>query len=207
MKKITFLAAALMLASSAFGQEAQQMQPMPQEQQPAPPQGGRPSTYEQADAIRKEFSLTDKQFTKVYDAYSKFNKAVFGEEFPTAVGSCSSAMQRPQGGSQGGGRPGGMGGGGMMGGPGGGGMGGPGGGGMGMGMPGGGEMPQGEAGQQQQPTQRPARVKADKPLTEKEMAKRQKALEKQEKKLCKSMRKILGSDELYQRWDAARQRF
>jgi hypothetical protein len=154
------------------------------------PGGGRPSTYDQATAIRTEFGLTDKQFNKVYDAYSKYNKAVFGEEFSSS----SSSNGGGQGGHQGGPR-GGMGGpgggrGGMMGGP---------GGGPGMGGFGGGDDDMGFGGA---PTDGDDsnRPEAPKQLTEKEIAKLQKNMEKQEEKLAKSMKKILGTTELYNRW-------
>jgi hypothetical protein len=155
----------------------------------------RPSTFDQVDHIRKELGLTQKQFEKVYSAYSKYNKAVYGDEPFSGMGG-----GMPQGGRGGMGGPGGgMGGpGGGMGGP-GGGMGGPGGGmggpGGGMGGPGGGfggGRPEGMSSN--------TGNKAPKEMTEKELEKRRKKLEKQEQKLEKSMRKALNSDDLFGRW-------
>ena len=65
MKRITFFAAVAMLCFMAFAQ-------------PGAPQ--RPSTYEQADEVRTTLHLDHKQFEKVYSAYEKYNKAVFGSE-------------------------------------------------------------------------------------------------------------------------------
>ena len=190
MKKVFYLA--LMLVAAPMAVAAQDDVPQRQEQpQEQPPMGGgRPSTYDQADAVRKEFGLTDKQFSKVYDAYSKYNKAVFGEEFSQASGT-SQQGQRPQGAPGTGGMRRGMGG------P---------GGGMGGGPQG---MPQGDFSEMQgEQQQRPARQRPteQKPLTDKEIAKREKTMEKQEQKLMKSMRKILGTEDLYNSWLAMRQK-
>jgi hypothetical protein len=137
----------------------------------------RPSTFEQVDHIRKELGLTQKQFDKVYSAYSKYNKAVYGDEPFSGMGG-----GMPQGGRGG------------MGGPGGGGMGGPGGG--GMGGPGGGFG----GGRPEGMSSNSGSNKAPKEMTEKELEKRRKKLEKQEQKLEKSMRKALNSDDLFGRW-------
>lgn len=40
----------------------------------------RPDTFEQVDSVRNVLGLDHKQFEKVYAAYNKYNKAVFGEE-------------------------------------------------------------------------------------------------------------------------------
>lgn len=39
-----------------------------------------PSTYDQVDGMRKELNLDHSQFEKVYSAYDKYNKAVFGDK-------------------------------------------------------------------------------------------------------------------------------
>jgi hypothetical protein len=161
----------------------------------------RPSTFEQVDHIRKELGLTQKQFDKVYSAYSKYNKAVYGDEPFSGMGGGMpqggrGGMGDPVGGGMGGPGGGGMGGpsGGGMGGPGGGGMGGPGGG--GMGGPGGGFG----GGRPEGMSSNSGSNKAPKEMTEKELEKRRKKLEKQEQKLEKSMRKALNSDDLFGRW-------
>lgn len=47
----------------------------------AQPMGMPPkSTYEQVDEVRKQLNLDHSQFEKVYSAYEKFNKAVFGNQ-------------------------------------------------------------------------------------------------------------------------------
>ncbi|MDE6478833.1 MAG: hypothetical protein K2L45_01080 [Muribaculaceae bacterium] len=38
------------------------------------------STYEQVDEIRKQLNLDHSQFEKVYSAYDKYNKAIFGNQ-------------------------------------------------------------------------------------------------------------------------------
>jgi hypothetical protein len=191
MNKTYLLALALTLSPVAvFAQDAQQPQE-PQGQEQRMPE--RKSSFEQADYLRGKFGLTDKQFSKVYDAYTKYNKAVFGGE-PFSSSSSRGSMGGPQGRPQGG--PGG--GGPMGGGPGGGGMGGPGGmgggpqGGMGGGPQGG---PRGEQGMAPQGGQ-----DAPKQLSEKDIEKRMKNMAKQEEKLAKSMKKVLVTDELYNEW-------
>ncbi len=39
----------------------------------------RPSTYEQVDTVRNLLGLSSRQFDKVYSAYDKYNKAIFGD--------------------------------------------------------------------------------------------------------------------------------
>lgn len=72
MKRITFFAAVAMLYFTAFAQ-------------PGLPQP--PSAYDQADEVRTILHLDHKQFEKVYSAYEKYNKAVFGSQ--------NQAMQMP----------------------------------------------------------------------------------------------------------------
>jgi hypothetical protein len=207
MKKSVYLALALCFAPlCAVAQDAQDAQQLPAEgseqQRPMPPMGGgRPSTYDQTTALRQQLSLTDKQFDKVYQAYSKYNKAVFGEEFE------SSSSSPFGGGMPSGGPGGGMGGpGGGMGGP-GGGMGGPGG---GMGGPGGGMGGPGMGGGRpdmgSSSSSSAHKDGGPKQLSEKEIAKLQKTITKQEEKLQKSMKKILKSDDLYNQWLTIRQK-
>jgi hypothetical protein len=158
----------------------------------------RPSTYQQVDEVRKALGLDNKQFEKVYSAYKKYNKAIYGDESSTS----NAPMRGPRpGGGPGGGGMGGPGGGGM-GGPGGGGMGGPGGG--GMGGPGGGGFG-GPGGDMQAPPSDNAKKDA-KPMTEKEMEKQRKKMEKQEQKLQKSMLKVLKDEGLYDKWLTIRER-
>lgn len=159
-----------------------------------PPQPMRPSTYQLADEARNSLGLDSKEFEKVYSAYEKYTKSVFGEETSNS-GQGFGQGRRPEGGpggmgGPGGGRPGGGPGG--MGGP-GGGMGGPGGGrphGEGMGQPG------GESGGQRPAGPRPN----DKPKNI-DMEKFEKAKTKAEEKLCKSMKKIFKKDPAkYNEW-------
>ena len=64
MNRILSLAAAAMLCLSASAQ----------------PRGMQPrSTYEMVDEMRKELNLDHDQFEKVYSAYDKYNKTVFGD--------------------------------------------------------------------------------------------------------------------------------
>ncbi|MDE6648388.1 MAG: hypothetical protein K2K45_00475 [Muribaculaceae bacterium] len=63
MKRIIFFPIAVFICVLSFAQ----------------PMGMRPqSTYEQADEVRKQLNLDHSQFEKVYSAYDKYNKAVFG---------------------------------------------------------------------------------------------------------------------------------
>lgn len=66
------------------------------------PLPSRPTVYAQVDEVRKELKLDQKQFDKVYSAYEKFDKAVFGDS-----DSRDSGLGRPQGGGPGKGGPGG----------------------------------------------------------------------------------------------------
>ena len=66
------------------------------------PMQPRPSVYDQADEVRKELKLDQKQFSKVYSAYEKFEKAVFCDS-----GSRTSGFGRPSGEDHGKGGPGG----------------------------------------------------------------------------------------------------
>jgi hypothetical protein len=200
MKKTYLLALALTFAPAVgFAQMPDGQQP-PQQEQSQRPEHQMPvrkSSFEQADYLRGELGLTDKQFSKVYSAYTKYNKAVFGGE-PFSSSSFNGQVGRPQGGP-GGGRMGGGPGGGGMGGP-GGGMGGPGGGmggpGGGMGGPGGfgGDMDDSQGGFQGERPDMPKEVSA------KDIEKRMKNMEKQEQKLQKTMKKVLVSDDLYNQW-------
>ena len=62
----------------------------------AQPMGMQPqSTYEQVDEVRKQMNLDHSQFEKVYSAYEKYNKAVFGNQ-------SSDMMPPPAGGRPGG---------------------------------------------------------------------------------------------------------
>jgi hypothetical protein len=148
-------------------------------------------TFRQADEVRNQFNLTQKQFEKVSKAYKTYNENLFGS---------SSSSSRPSGGPGGGmgGPGGGMGGpGGGMGGP-GGGMGGPGG---GMGGPGGGgQPPQGDFNQGGAPNGGDRQAGP----SQEDMEKRQKEMTKQEEKLAKSIKKILTADQ-YTQWQELRQ--
>ncbi|MDE6548384.1 MAG: hypothetical protein K2L22_05250 [Muribaculaceae bacterium] len=47
----------------------------------AQPMGMQPqSTYEQVDEVRKQLNLDHSKFEKVYSAYDKYNKAIFGNQ-------------------------------------------------------------------------------------------------------------------------------
>ena len=146
----------------------------------------RPSVYNQVDEVRKELNLDRKQFDKVYSAYEKFDKAVFGDS-----DSRDAESGRPPGDRHGKGRPGGGG----HGGP---GMGGPGGhGGPRMGGPGG------------APGGRPAHGEMagsnDRKQLPPDLEKLEKTRTKQEEKLDKSMKKLFKkNNELYVKWKALR---
>jgi hypothetical protein len=201
MNKTYLLALALTFVPAiSFAQSADaQQQEYPQGPQQEQRMPERKSSFEQADYLRGKLGLSDKQFSKVYDAYTKYNKAVFGGE-PFSSSNSGSQGGRPQGGPGGGrmgGGPGGQGGpgGGMMGG-GPGGQGGPGGGMMGGG-PGGQGGPQGGDFKDAPQGERPDMPKQ---LSEKDIEKRMKNMEKQEQKLAKTMKKTLGNDALYNQW-------
>ena len=142
------------------------------------PMGTQPqSTYEQADEVRKQLNLDHSQFEKVYSAYDKYNKAIFGTQ--------SNGMTMPA--PPAGGRPGGP----MDNRPGNGGPGnGPGfGGGHHGGQPGGHPDFNG---------QRPGRPGNDNPngigRAPEDIQKIEKKRAKQEEKLVKSMQKIFKKE-------------
>lgn len=145
-----------------------------------------PTVYEMTDEVRNILGLDHNQFDKVYQAYDKFNTAIFGSSTTS-----DNRMGMP------GGRPGGMHGGGP------GGMGGPGG-----GMQGGAPGMQGGPGMNGAPmkemdnqiSKNQSKEKGPKPLSEKEIKKRQQKIDKQEQALAKKMAKILNDDTKYQQW-------
>jgi hypothetical protein len=153
------------------------------------------TVYDQVDDIRNQLGLDTKQFDKVYQAYNKFQTAVFG--------SSSSSSSMPMMGGRPGGGPGQGGPGGMQGGgrpP----QGGGGPGGMGMGdFSGGG--PGGAPGSNMSSSNNSNKNSAPKPPTEEEIKKQQQKIEKQEQKLEKSMKKILKDDATYNKWYKIRQ--
>lgn len=163
MKKIWFLACVMclgsMLAVNAYAQDSPS-RPGGERELQAPHQ---PSTFEQVQEIREAIGLEQKEFDKVYSAYAKFNKKLFGDE--------SGAQSKPEsmrGDMRRGGGPG------RPGGP----QGGMGPGGRGPGGPGG--MPPGEMnGRDRQPQKKPV-----------DLEKLEKEKTKQEQKLEKSMQKI-----------------
>lgn len=164
----------------------------------AQPQGPkRQSTYEQADFVRKELNLDDKQFSKVYSAYEKYNKAVFGSEDEMG-------LMPPFPGGAPGGRPGdgpGFGGGRPGGGPDfGGGR--PGGGGPGFGGQRPGGRPDFNGPRQGQSGNKDLDGKGPKP---EDIQKMEKTRAKQEEKLVKSMKKIFKKDSAaFSKWEAIR---
>lgn len=138
-----------------------------------------PSTYDQVDEMRNELNLDHLQFEKVYSAYDKYNKAVFGDK--------SDGMKMPPGGRRGpgnppeGGRPGG--------GP-----------GFGGGMPGG--HPDFNGPRPEHPGNGP--IKGMGPAPE-DMQKMEKNRAKQEEKLVKSMKKIFKKDPAtFEKWQQIR---
>lgn len=176
MKRIFIFAATIMFWLAAMAQ----------------PKGMQPrSTYEMADEVRKELNLNQKQFEKVYSAYEKYNKTVFGDVdkngmFPTP----------PAGGPRGG-----HGGGGMGMPPGGGGR--PG---FGAGGPVGG--PGGHGGFD---GQRPGRPGSDGPNMRspkpEDIQKMEKKRANAEEKLVKSMQKLFKKDPTaFSRWQTIRER-
>lgn len=174
MKKIWFLACVMclgsMLAVNAYAQDSPS-RPGGERELQAPHQ---PSTFEQVQEIREAIGLEQKEFDKVYSAYAKFNKKLFGDE--------SGAQAKPEsmrGDMRRGGGPG------RPGGP----QGGMGPGGRGPGGPGG--MPPGEMnGRDRQPQKKPV-----------DLEKLEKEKTKQEQKLEKSMQKIFkNSPGKYDQW-------
>ncbi|MDE5813628.1 MAG: hypothetical protein K2H72_05015 [Muribaculaceae bacterium] len=65
MKRILILSVSAFISMLAFAQ------PMGMQQQ---------SIYDQVDEVRKQLNLDHSQFEKVYSAYEKYNKAVFGNQ-------------------------------------------------------------------------------------------------------------------------------
>lgn len=174
MKKIWFLACVMclgsMLAVNAYAQDSPS-RPGGERELQAP---HKPSTFEQVQEIREAIGLEQKEFDKVYSAYAKFNKKLFGDE--------SGAQSKPEsmrGDMRRGGGPG------RPGGP----QGGMGPGGRGPGGPGG--MPPGEMnGRDRQPQKKPV-----------DLEKLEKEKTKQEQKLEKSMQKIFkNSPGKYDQW-------
>ena len=174
MKKIWFLACVMclgsMLAVNAYAQDSPS-RPGGERELQAPHQ---PSTFEQVQEIGEAIGLEQKEFDKVYSAYAKFNKKLFGDE--------SGAQSKPEsmrGDMRRGGGPG------RPGGP----QGGMGPGGRGPGGPGG--MPPGEMnGRDRQPQKKPV-----------DLEKLEKEKTKQEQKLEKSMQKIFkNSPGKYDQW-------
>ena len=174
MKKIWFLACVMclgsMLAVNAYAQDSPS-RPGGERELQAPHQ---PSTFEQVQEIREAIGLEQKEFDKVYSAYAKFNKKLFGDE--------SGAQSKPEsmrGDMRRGGGPG------RPGGP----QGGMGPGGRGPGGPGG--MTPGEMnGRDRQPQKKPV-----------DLEKLEKEKTKQEQKLEKSMQKIFkNSPGKYDQW-------
>ena len=174
MKKIWFLACVMclgsMLAVNAYAQDSPS-RPGGERELQAPHQ---PSTFEQVQEIREAIGNEQKEFDKVYSAYAKFNKKLFGDE--------SGAQSKPEsmrGDMRRGGGPG------RPGGP----QGGMGPGGRGPGGPGG--MPPGEMnGRDRQPQKKPV-----------DLEKLEKEKTKQEQKLEKSMQKIFkNSPGKYDQW-------
>ena len=174
MKKIWVLACVMclgsMLAVNAYAQDSPS-RPGGERELQAPHQ---PSTFEQVPEIREAIGLEQKEFDKVYSAYAKFNKKLFGDE--------SGAQSKPEsmrGDMRRGGGPG------RPGGP----QGGMGPGGRGPGGPGG--MPPGEMnGRDRQPQKKPV-----------DLEKLEKEKTKQEQKLEKSMQKIFkNSPGKYDQW-------
>jgi hypothetical protein len=177
---------ALLMASAtmAMAQEEQQKQDGKTESQET-------RSYRQANKVKKAFGLDSKQFNKVYSAYKKYNDAVenAGKSKSSQGGFGGPGMGGPGGGPGMGGPGGGFGGPqGGMGGPGGG----PGMGGQQGGMPQGGGFGGPQGGGQKKPAAP-------------DMEARKKVMDKQEKKLCKTMRKVLKDDDKYAKWTEIRQ--
>lgn len=140
--------------------------------------------YAQVDEVRKELKLDQKQFDKVYSAYEKFDKAVFGDS-----DSRDSGLGRPQGGGPG------------KGGPGGGRPGGP-----GMGGPVGGPGKGGPDGAPGKPGQDGMSASKEHKQLPPDLEKLEKTKAKQEEKLDKSMKKLFkNNNELYTKWKALRE--
>lgn len=174
MKKIWFLACVMCLGSmltvNAYAQDSPS-RPGGERELQAPHQ---PSIFEQVQEIREAIGLEQKEFDKVYSAYAKFNKKLFGDESGAQAKPESMRGDMRRGGGPG--RPGGQ-------------QGGMGPGGRGPGGPGG--MPPGEmVGRDRQPQKKPV-----------DLEKLEKEKTKQEQKLEKSMQKIFkNSPGKYDKW-------
>lgn len=135
-----------------------------------------PSTYDLVDGMRKELNLDHSQFEKVYAAYDKYNKAVFGDK--TSGRPQPPVSGRPAPGNQhGSGHPGG-----------------------GPGFGGGG--PAGHPGLKGSRPEHPGNdaVKGNVPAPA-DIQKMEKKRAKQEEKLVKSMKKIFKKDPVtFERW-------
>ncbi len=144
----------------------------------------RPTVFDLVSEIRKNIGLDQKEFDKVYSAYEKFNKSVFGDDDSNLP--AGGPGMRPGGGGPGGGRMGGGPGGGM-----------PGGGGPGGGRMGGG--PGGHGG----PSGAPQDMKSSDKKSDKNFdpVKFEKTKAKAEEKLCKAVKKVFKKEpEKYSRW-------
>ena len=155
----------------------------------AQPMGMQPhSTYEQVDEVRKQLNLDNSQFEKVYSAYEKYNKAIFGNQ------SNNDMMPAPPRGGHQGGPKGNR----------------PGNGGPGNGPGFGGRHPGGHPGGHPNFNgQRPGRPDNDNPKgaapKPEDIKKMEKKRDKQEEKLVKSMQKILKKDpDAFSKWQAIR---
>lgn len=164
MKRIVLWIMASMLYGIAVGQQVGMPQP--------------PSTYDQVDEIRNELNLDHSQFEKVYSAYYKYNKAVFGDKASGMRMPAPPAGGRGPGNPPAGGRPGGH--------P-----------GFGGGQPG--EHP---AFNGPHPAHDAPAGMGPKP---EDIQKLEKNRAKQEEKLVKSMKKIFKKDpSTFERWQAIR---
>ncbi len=187
MKRIISLSGFLILcflAGSGLNAQTRNDSDTPDRPQQQPQQ--RPTTFEMVDGVRNALKLDHKEFDKVYSAYQKYNKSVFGDENTMSIGGMGGPGAGPRGGGGGMGRPGGMGG---PGGGGPGGMGRPG----GMGGPGGGG-PGGD-------------FSRDNDRNNKNFnpEKFEKTKTKAEEKMCKSIKKIFKKEpEKYQLWTKLR---
>ena len=186
MRRLIFSAVMLCMSHILFSQEN--------------PMQARPSVYDQVDEVRKELKLDQKQFSKVYSSYEKFDKAVFGDSDSRNPG-----FGRPSGDGDGHGkgRPGGGGHGGPgMGGPGGGRHGGP-----GMGAPGGGRHGgPGMGGPGDRPAHDGMSGSNNRKQLPPDLEKLEKTKSKQEEKLDKSMKKLFKkNNELYEKWKTLRE--
>ena len=78
--KYLFLAAILLFAVPTISsQEQTGNEPHPQQMPPHENHPTKPSTYDQVDSVRNIMNLDHDLFEKIYSAYDKYNKAVFGD--------------------------------------------------------------------------------------------------------------------------------